>query len=28
MSDPVHVIFCCVSYMSDPVHVIFCCKTS
>jgi hypothetical protein len=27
MSDPVHVIFCCVSYMSDPVHVIFCCKT-
>jgi hypothetical protein len=25
MSDPVHVIFYCVSYMSDPVHVIFCC---
>jgi hypothetical protein len=27
MSDPVHVIFCCISYISDPVHVIFCCKT-
>jgi hypothetical protein len=25
MSDPVHVIFYCVSYMSDPVHVIFYC---
>jgi hypothetical protein len=27
MSDPVHVIFYCVSYMSDPVHVIFCLLT-
>jgi hypothetical protein len=27
MSDPVHVIFYCVSYMSDPVHVmILLCK--
>jgi hypothetical protein len=25
MSDPVHVIFYCVSYMSDSVHVIFYC---